>query len=146
MAKFTDERVEVKCPYCGAQVPERGDAFAMNIGLCYPEDGGCDKYFAFKIEKTVNVRTHKIEGQEKAGRDKPFGLVETCQSCSEPIFPGETVWVVENWVVEDVEAQIEWAICKDFKCLKAIQPVSVKGEMFVEEWLRRNRYENMPAD
>jgi hypothetical protein len=36
----------------------------MNIFMCDPTDGGCDKYFFYKVDVKVQSESYKIEGEE----------------------------------------------------------------------------------
>ena len=60
----------VECPYCNKhnQISTR-HAFvnqsSMNVTLCYPEDGGCDNYFAYKLDIKVQSQTYTITKHHK---------------------------------------------------------------------------------
>jgi len=58
----------VTCPYCGTRNqinPNNPDVkqYGMNVELCYPDNGGCDKYFAYKVDVRVVSESYKIEGE-----------------------------------------------------------------------------------
>jgi len=61
--------VHVQCPYCNTQIKIDTNLikvfkYGMNILLCPVEEGGCDRYFAFKLNIAINAKSYKIEGQE----------------------------------------------------------------------------------
>ena len=58
------EQGQVKCPYCGLEQDVAGELYGMNVGLCYVDEGGCDKYFAYDVSKKVTITPFKIDGQE----------------------------------------------------------------------------------
>lgn len=58
--------VEVKCPYCGAvqKTITEHEWGEKQVMLCYPEEGGCDRYFVADIKVSIEATGLKIEGQE----------------------------------------------------------------------------------
>ena len=59
------EQGTATCPYCGMLNGVKGDIHTMNVGLCDNELGGCDKYFAFRLSKTIVAVARKIDGEEE---------------------------------------------------------------------------------
>ena len=58
--------VGVKCPYCGTihTALLDNDWGGKQILLCYPDNGGCDRYFVADIRITIEAKGLKIEGEE----------------------------------------------------------------------------------
>ena len=59
----------VECPYCefklrifAENVPV--DQYSMNILCCDPTDGGCDKWFAYKLNINVQSESYRIITEE----------------------------------------------------------------------------------
>ena len=55
----------VVCPYCKYRMLVFADnlpvdRWGMNIILCCPEEGGCDNYFAYKLDIKVQSQTYTI--------------------------------------------------------------------------------------
>ena len=60
----------VECPYCNfkngvftGRIPV--DQHGMNVLLCGIEDGGCDKWFAYKLDIKVQSQSYKIDTVSK---------------------------------------------------------------------------------
>jgi len=54
-----------QCPYCGHKnIIVATTTHGIQIVLCDPDDGGCDKYFVANHSTTVEVRSHRIEESE----------------------------------------------------------------------------------
>jgi hypothetical protein len=56
----------VKCPYCGniqrVKVDINDAEYSKRIKLCYPDDGGCNEYFAVFFSLIIQSDALKIEG------------------------------------------------------------------------------------
>ena len=65
-------KTKAKCPYCGFEWPLKvEDAEGKKFVLCYPEDGGCDKWYVVFYSTKVTTTSHKIEGQELEKENQP---------------------------------------------------------------------------
>lgn len=52
---------KVKCPYCGHEQNCNVDkAVGHEVTLCYPEDGGCDNYYAVFWKASLSATTGTI--------------------------------------------------------------------------------------
>jgi len=58
-----DRDVDVKCPYCHTlhYVTMKSDHIERKVVICYPEEGGCDRYYVVKIEVQLTAQTFKVE-------------------------------------------------------------------------------------
>ena len=66
---MNEETVIVKCPYCSYVQTDVGQTdLGRNIILCDCDEGGCDKYYAYSIRKTVELNVFKME--DKGTLDK----------------------------------------------------------------------------
>ena len=60
----------VECPYCNRRIQISTkwayvNQYSMNTILCFPEEGGCDKYFAYKLDIKVQSQSYKIDTVSK---------------------------------------------------------------------------------
>lgn len=58
--------IHIKCPYCGhtnkvapAEVPNANQM----VTLCYPDDGGCDRHFAFRVQVQYKIQSYTMTRQ-----------------------------------------------------------------------------------
>ena len=49
--------VTITCPYCGLTKKITSDSIVsfMHVRLCNPDDGGCDKYYAWKAVRHIDI-------------------------------------------------------------------------------------------
>ena len=62
----------IDCPYCNFRnkIGNLGsrtniDQYGMNIHCCDLEEGGCDNYFAYKLDIKVQSQSYKIDTVSK---------------------------------------------------------------------------------
>ena len=60
----------VDCPYCNFRNKVNSkaniiDQYGMNVLCCNLEEGGCDKYFAYKLDIKVQSQSYKIDTVSK---------------------------------------------------------------------------------
>jgi DNA-directed RNA polymerase subunit RPC12/RpoP len=58
------EMVKMTCPYCGNTrfYKMKDQSHLPHVYFCYPEEGGCDRYFVASVKFTPQVKVSKIEG------------------------------------------------------------------------------------
>jgi len=63
--------IHVECPYCGTtqhintDIVKNVSQYGLNLTLCYPEEGGCDRYFVYRINASITSKSYKIQDQEE---------------------------------------------------------------------------------
>ena len=64
-----EEFTWVTCPYCGLVQRVSGSIYGVEAHCCDVNEGGCDRYFAFAITKTIQVDVFEIKGQRERRED-----------------------------------------------------------------------------
>lgn len=63
-------KAKTTCPYCGhSQLVTVAHPSGQEIVICYPEDGGCDKYYSVFYRTTATANSYKIEIPEQENQE-----------------------------------------------------------------------------